>query len=75
MSSTGIANSPNLSQAFILFTSVTVFRMRGGEATGDNGPLVVLDMDGAPHGGGDFISTGTCKRFGLLILCGQPQSR
>lgn len=38
--------------------SVTVFRMLGGEATGDNGPLVVLDMEGAPHGGGDFISTG-----------------
>ena len=38
--------------------SVTVFRMIGGEATGDNGPLVVLDMEGAPHGGGDFISTG-----------------
>ena len=37
---------------------MTVFRVVGGEATGDNGPLIVLDMEGAPHGGGDYISTG-----------------
>eukprot|EP00039_Didymoeca_costata_P031503 m.35076 g.35076 ORF g.35076 m.35076 type:complete len:526 (-) comp8828_c0_seq1:118-1695(-) len=38
--------------------SVTVFRLIGGELTGDNGPLVHLDMFNAPTNGGDFIASG-----------------
>jgi hypothetical protein len=38
--------------------SLTVFRLFGGELTGDNGANVVLDMAGAPTNGGDFAAYG-----------------
>ena len=39
--------------------SVTQYRMYGGELTGDNGPLITLDMGDAPTNGGDFAAFGT----------------
>lgn len=39
--------------------SVTQYRMYGGELTGDNGAMIVLDMGGAPTNGGDFSAFGT----------------
>jgi hypothetical protein len=39
--------------------SVTQYRMYGGELTGDNGAMIILDMGGAPTNGGDFAAFGT----------------
>ena len=38
--------------------SLTVFRIFGGELTGDNGANLVLDMEDAPTNGGDFAAYG-----------------
>eukprot|EP01043_Picozoa_sp_COSAG02_P007179 COSAG02_NODE_211_length_28730_cov_5.599490_19_plen_307_part_00 len=39
--------------------SVTQYRMYGGELTGDNGAMIILDMGDAPTNGGDFSAFGT----------------